>query len=182
VTVRRELSRDDIRALLAELGARLDAAGVEATIYIVGGAAMSLEFDVRRVTADVDAVFHPQTTVREQAQALAADRGLPGDWLNDSVRAFVPGDDADAIRYSVPGLSIALASARHLLAMKMAAFRPTDVSDLVVLFRELSIATPEEAADMALAVYGPNSMVLPDRDELLLSARAVIDRMRRSGQ
>jgi hypothetical protein len=48
---------------------------------------------------------------------MAADHGLPPDWLNDSVRGFVPGDDAEAVRYTVPGLAVALASPRHLLAM-----------------------------------------------------------------
>ena len=177
--MQRELAADDIRDLLAELGSRLAADGIEATIYIVGGAALSLEFDARRVTTDVDAVFHPRTTVRQLAETLARERDLPRDWLNDSVRAFVPGDDADAVRYSVPGLSIALASPRHLLAMKMAAFRPTDVTDLEVLFRALRIVSPEQAADIALGVYGEHSMVLPGRDELLLSARAVLDRLRR---
>lgn len=175
---RRELNADDIRTLLAELGSRLHERGVDATIYIVGGAAMALEFDSRRVTTDIDAVFHPPTTVREQAEAMALEHGLPPDWLSDAVRAFVPGDDAGAIALSVPGLSVALASAEHLLAMKMAAFRPTDIADLEVLFRELEVSRAEQAADIALTVYGEHSVVLPGRDELILTAQAVIERLR----
>lgn len=176
---RQELSAGEIEALLTELGARLRAQGVEATLYVVGGAAMALQFDIRRVTADVDAVFHPKVTVADEASAMAAEHGLPPDWLNDSVRAFLPGDDADAVPLVVPGLAVALASPKHLLAMKMAAFRPTDISDLAVLFRQLRVTTPEQAADIALAVYGEDSVVLPQRDELVLSARAVLDRISR---
>jgi hypothetical protein len=62
--------------------------------------------------------------------------------------------------------------------MKMAAFRPgQDLEDLVVLFRQLGIHRPEQAADIALWIYGKGTVVLPDRAELILSAQAVLDRM-----
>jgi hypothetical protein len=175
-----ELTHDEMRALLTELGARLHAAGVEATLYIVGGAAIAFELDVRRVTADIDAVFHPETTVRAEVAAMANEKGLPQGWLNDNARAFVPGGDDDAVPFTVPGMSVALASPRHLLAMKMAAARPgQDLDDLALLFDTLGLTTPEAAADVALAVYGEGSVVLPERDELVLTARAVFDRIRR---
>ncbi|MGJ0223635.1 hypothetical protein ACQUZK_09570, partial [Streptococcus pyogenes] len=104
---RRELSAEEVRELLEELGRRLQAKGVEATLYIVGGAAIALELDTRRVTADVDAIFHPATTVRDEARAIALDRDLPPDWLNDSVRAFVPGGDVDAVALEIEGLAVA---------------------------------------------------------------------------
>ena len=174
-----ELTHDEMRALLTELGARLHAAGVEATLYIVGGAAIAFELDVRRVTADIDAVFHPETTVRAEVAAMANEKGLPHGWLNDNARAFVPGGDDDAVPFTVPGMSVALASPRHLLAMKMAAARPgQDLDDLALLFDTLGLTTPEAAADVALAVYGEGSVVLPERDELVLTARAVFDRLR----
>lgn len=175
---RHELTVDDISALLAELGRRLRAKGVEATLYIVGGAAMAIELDTRRVTRDVDAIFHPTTTVRKVAEEMAVERGLPKRWLNDSVRPWVPDGDDEAVPFSVPGLSVALASPRHLLAMKMAAFRPTDKPDLVVLFRELQITRPEQAADLAIEVYGEHHMALPSRDELILEAESILARMR----
>jgi hypothetical protein len=175
---RQELSVAEIRALLIDLGERLQAQGVAGRLYIVGGAAIALELDERRVTADVDAIFHPETTVRAAAAAIAAERGLRPDWLNDSAKAFVPGEDHQAVPLAVPGLTVSLASPRHLLAMKMAAYRPgTDQTDLELLFNHLGISTAEEAADQAIAVYGEYTVVLPDRDELLLSARAVLDRI-----
>lgn len=173
-----ELTVDDIRSLLTELGRRLQAAGVEATMYVVGGAAIAIELDVRRVTRDVDAIFHPTTSVRTEAEAMAAAHGLPPTWLNSSVRPWVPGGDDEAVPFSVPGLSVALASPRHLLAMKMAAFRPSDKSDLVLLFQALGVTTADEAADLSIEVYGEDSVALPSRDELLLDAEAILARMR----
>ncbi|MPZ53645.1 MAG: hypothetical protein GEU79_13095 [Acidimicrobiia bacterium] len=175
---RLELGVDEIRALLTELGERLQAQGVAASIYVAGGAAIALEFDQRRVTEDIDAVFHPITTVREQATALAEEHGLSHRWLNDSIRAILPRGDDGAVVLDNPGLAVSLASPEHLVAMKMAAFRPRDIPDLELLFRELGISSPEAAAEIALAVYGEGSVVLPERDELILSARAVLNRMK----
>jgi hypothetical protein len=173
----RELTATEVRSLLTELGARLHDRGVEAQLYVVGGAAIALEFDVRRVTADIDAIFHPETTVSEEAEAMAAEHGLPTNWLNSNAKAFIPGGDDHAIPFSVPGLSVALASPEHLLAMKMASYRPgQDQADLELLFRELAVSTAAQAADLSLAVYGEHSVVLPGRDELILSAQAVLDR------
>lgn len=176
---RRELTAGEVRELLAELGRRLAAEGIEATIYVVGGAAIALEMDTRRVTADVDAIFQPETTVREVAEQLADERALPKDWLNNSVRAFVPGGDDDAVPLELDGITVTTASPEHLLAMKMASYRPgKDQSDLEVLFDRVGITEAAQAADIALAVYGEYSVVLPDRAELVLSAQAILDRRR----
>lgn len=175
-----ELDAERITHLLTELGRRLLNRGVEGHLYVVGGAAIALEFDTRRVTADVDAVLHPETTVRAEAEAMAAESGIPKSWLSDNAKAFLPGGDDRASTLSFPGLSVALASPEHLLAMKMAAYRPgQDQEDLVLLFTQLDVTTPEQAADLALEVYGEHTVVLPDRDELILSAQAVLERMRR---
>jgi len=173
---KRELGVGEVRELLIELGRRLQDKGVEAKIYIVGGAAIALELDTRRVTADIDAVFHPSTTVLEVAASMADELDLPTNWLNNHAASFVPGDDYGAPVLDVPGVSVSVASPEHLLAMKMASFRPgTDLADLDFLFRHLGITTAEQAADMALAIYGEYSIVLPGRDELLLSAQIILD-------
>lgn len=180
MTPRTEFTADEIRDLLAGLGRRLASQGVRATIHIVGGAAIALEFDTRRVTSDVDAVLDPATTVRAEAARIAVERGLPADWLNDYVAAFVPGHDDGATTLEIEGITVTTASPEHLLAMKMAAYRPgKDQSDLELLFDRLGVTTPEQAADIALHVYGPYTVVLPSRAELVLSARAILDRRRR---
>lgn len=174
---RRELTADEIRDLLTALGRRLEARGVEATIYIVGGAAIALEIDARRVTVDVDAVFRPEATVKEEAEALAAERGLPLHWLSDAVAGFVPGGDAGAVRLDIPGVAVTVGSTEHLLAMKMASYRPgKDQADLELLFDRLGVTSAEQAAQIALGVYGDYAVVLPGREELLLSAQAILDR------
>ena len=173
------LDRDKIIELLSELGRRLSARGVAGRLYVVGGAAMALEFDTRRTTRDIDAIFHPPTTVADQAASMATDLGLPPGWLSSAAQAFIPLPDEDPVSVDVEGLQVALTSPANLLAMKMAAGRPQDLTDLVVLFRHLKIRSPQQAVDMAERMYGADSVVLSGpRESLLLLAEAVLARVR----
>ena len=114
---------------------------------------------------------------------MAADLGLPPGWLSSAAEAFIPLPDEDPVSLDVEGLQIALSSPANLLAMKMAAGRPQDISDLVVLFRHLKIKSPQQAVDMAERIYGPDSVVLSEpRESLLLLAESVLARMRASGE
>lgn len=172
--------RDKIMELLGELGRRLSAKGVAGRLYVVGGAAMALEFDTRRTTRDIDAILDPPTTVADEAASMARDLGLPPGWLSAAAQAFIPLPDADPVSLDVEGLQVALSSPANLLAMKMAAGRPQDITDLVVLFRHLKISSPEQAVDIAERMYGTDSVVLSEpRVSLLLLAESVLARMRR---
>ena len=171
--------RDKIIELLTELGRRLSAKGVAGRLYVVGGAAMALEFDTRRTTRYIDAIFHPPTTVADVATSMARDLGLPPGWLSAAAQALIPLPDEDPVSFDVEGLQVAISSPANLLAMKMAAGRPQDITDLVVLFRHLKIKTPEQAVDIAERMYGPDSVVLSEpRESLLLLAESVLARLR----
>ena len=171
--------RDKILELLTELGRRLSIKGVAGRLYIVGGAAMALEFDTRRATRDIDAVLHPPTSVAAEAAAMAKDLGLPSGWLNAAATAFIPLPDEDQVSLDVEGLQVAVSSPANLLAMKMAAGRPQDLADLLVLFRHLKIRTPEQAVGIAERIYGDDSVVLSEpRESLLLLAESVLARLR----
>jgi Nucleotidyltransferase of unknown function (DUF6036) len=173
--------RDKIIELLTELGRRLSAKGVAGRLYIVGGAAMALEFDTRRTTRDIDAIFHPSTTVTDEAASMATDLGLPPGWLSASAQAFIPLPDEDPVSLDVEGLQVAVSSPANLLAMKMAAGRPQDITDLVVLFRHLKIRSPKQAVDIAERMYGSDSVVLREpRESLLLLAESVLAKVRTS--
>lgn len=152
--------REQIDRLLVELAAELDGRGVTADVFLVGGAAMAVAYDNRRATRDLDAVFVPTTVVREAAASLAERRGLPPDWLNDAVKGFLPGDDANASHYlTAPGLRVDVASPRYLLAMKLFAARPeSDADDIKVLYQFLGFTTVEEGLELVSSAY-PNRPV-----------------------
>ena len=84
------LDAEGVRALFQELSDRLDARGVQAQLFVVGGAAMALAYDQDRLTRDVDALFSPAPVVREVAEEISATRGLEPDWLNDAAKRFLP--------------------------------------------------------------------------------------------
>jgi hypothetical protein len=142
---------------------------------------MALEFDTRRTTRDIDAIFDPPTTVADEAVSMATDLGLPPGWLNAAAQALIPLPDEDPVSLDVEGLQVAVSSPANLLAMKMAAGRPQDITDLVVLFRHLKIRSPEQAVRIAERMYGDDSVVLNEpRESLLLLAEAVLARVRAS--
>ena len=125
--------------------------GVAGRLYVVGGTAMALEFDTRRTTRDIEAVFHPPTTVADEAASMATDLGLPSGWLSAAAQAFIPLPDENPVSLDIEGLQVAVSSPANLLAMKTAAGRPQDMSDMVVLFRHLKIRRAGQAVDMCRA-------------------------------
>lgn len=166
------LDAEQVRALLTELGARLSAQGIEARLFLVGGAAMALAFSSRRITRDLDAVFEPKREIYAHAAAIARERGLAEDWLNDSVKGLLPDKTAPVegtASFSAPGIHVGVASAEYLFAMKAAAARlETDGADLRLLARELGITTTAQALELVERFYRPERLTA--KTQLILEA------------
>jgi hypothetical protein len=141
--------------LLDELSAELARRGARADLFLVGGAAIAVAYDSARATRDLDAVFLPTDVVRECALAVAERRGLAKDWLNDAVKGFLPGPDPEAERfYASDSLTVDVASARYLLAMKLFSSRvENDADDIMFLYRQLGLTTVAEGLDLVESVY-----------------------------
>ncbi|MGH3681702.1 MAG: hypothetical protein ACRDT2_15830 [Natronosporangium sp.] len=107
------LDREAITEALRRLGERLAYRGVVADLYISGGAAMALAYDLRRSTRDVDALFHPHGAVAAEAQAVALELGLPQWWLNEQASAYVSpvADTGAPLVFEHPGLRVHAVSA-----------------------------------------------------------------------
>src|SRR3954468_2743878 len=80
------LGRAELEQAFAALGDRLVRRGVVADLFVVGGAAMALAYDAKRVTRDVDATFVPHGVVLEEARNVADALGLPPWWLKTNPR------------------------------------------------------------------------------------------------
>lgn len=116
------LGRNELLNAFELLDDELGRMGVEADLFVVGGAAMAVAYDARRATTDVDAVFVPSKEVRTAASRVAEELGLEEDWLNDGVKGFLPGEDAEQVGvYEGTNLHVAAASPKFLLAMKLMA-------------------------------------------------------------
>lgn len=151
------LSRDDIVALLEELGRELADQGVQGNLFVVGGAAIALAYNARRATRDIDGVFEPKEVIYRAAATVAARHHLPPSWLNDSVKALLPGNDPGATDIlEVPGLTVSVPSPRYLLALKVAAARvDRDADDILLLASLCGLRTPSEILDVTEQVIGP---------------------------
>jgi hypothetical protein len=153
------LDRDQLIALLTELGRRLDSRGVLGELFVVGGAAMALAYDARRMTSDVDGIFEPKSVVYDAARAIAAERpDLDDDWLNDGVKGFLPGEDKNPqLILEVPGLRVSAPATDYLLAMKVFASRiDRDDDDIKYLANQLGLTTSDEVLDVVTRFYPAN--------------------------
>ncbi|MBX7068734.1 MAG: hypothetical protein K1X38_05050 [Microthrixaceae bacterium] len=155
------LDAEGVQALFQQLSDRLDAVGVHAQLYVVGGAAMALAYDSSRLTRDVDALFVPAPEVRAAAEAIAADHGLEPDWLNDAAKGFLPGqDDRPVTVFESESLLVQVASPEYLLAMKLHASRDErDLDDAATLFLHLGYSTAEECIDLLARSYSSRQLM-----------------------
>lgn len=142
--------------------------GVRAELFVVGGAAMAIAYDARRTTTDVDAIFVPSDIVREAATEVAERLELEPDWLNDGAKSFAPGNDpAQASVFEGRFLSVAVASPRYLLAMKLLASRTDrDIDDIKILYNLCGLSTAQEGIEV-LESYYP-ARIIPVRAQFLL--------------
>jgi len=153
-TLDREDILDGLRALIAELRASNQIAGIR----IVGGAALALRYFDRGTTQDLDSLHIDPGSDAEVAAAatrVAQARGWDPGWLNFDV------EKADALPtfgrrtvewetiYDQDGIVIQLAAKEAMLAMKLRANRPgRDTNDIRQLLRLCEIRSVDEAEEM----------------------------------
>lgn len=151
------LSAPDIRRLLALLNDELMRSDTIGEVFLVGGAVMCLAYAARPSTQDLDAVFRPTVEVRHAAARVAMQVGLPGDWLNDSVKGFMSPRGDFAPFLDLAHLHVLTAQPEYLLAMKCLAFRigPEfhDEEDVRYLLRHLDIRTAGRAVEIITRYY-----------------------------
>ncbi len=142
------LTRADLLEALQELIRELRARNVSGEIRIVGGAALSLSYFERDVTQDIDLMNvrgGDNEAVAEAARSVASRLDLNDNWLNFEVT------QSDALPtlgrevewhtiFSSAQITIQVASAQALLAMKLRANRPgRDVNDIRALLALVGI-------------------------------------------
>lgn len=175
--------REGLLGLLTQVGAELEAEGLHGQVFLVGGAALALAYDARRLTRDVDGMFEPKTRVYEAAARVARRNGLDDEWLNDSVKGLMPGRDAgQGTVMSVPGLDIQVASPEYLLAMKVAAARTDrDYDDIRFLIGECGFTTVGQVLESVERTWGSQApYVLRPKSRFIVEQ--IIDEMRPPGR
>ena len=145
------MDREEIEGALLELAEELDRRGVVARIYLVGGAAMVLAYESRFSTDDVDASGYPTEDVLAVAAEVAERRGLRPDWLDDSVKVYLPVASEPEWRpvFKVGSAEVVVADEQTLLAMKMRASRGRrDEADIQFLLDKCKITSIDAALEL----------------------------------
>jgi len=159
------LSRERLLEALAGVTRILVEKEISARLYIVGGAAMSLQYDARDATRDIDARYYPKEAVADAALQVARECGLPADWLNDEAAMFISpviDDENPTLIMSKGAVTIHVASAKVLLAMKIRASRPgRDVPDIKFLCKFLELKSVAQAIKVFESYYPEDP--LPNR-------------------
>lgn len=133
------LSRDEILAAWTRLGALAHGEGKLVEIIVVGGAVMAVLFRSRPSTADVDGIFEPAADTRRWAQAVADERGLAADWLNDGAKGYVNQPSAGPLLHESDGITVRTLAFAQLLALKLMAWRDdVDFDDALNILRALA--------------------------------------------
>lgn len=153
--------KSEIVKYLHMLSEKLRQRNVKGEICLYDGAVMCLVYDARPSTKDVDAIFQPAEIIRDAAREIAAEYGLPDDWLNDGVKGFLV-EHPKSVFLNLPHLTVMVADPEYLLAMKALSARidATDGPDIVFLIKALKITTIEEVFNIIEAYY-PDRIIRP---------------------
>ncbi|MCL2049669.1 MAG: DUF6036 family nucleotidyltransferase [Defluviitaleaceae bacterium] len=145
-----ELSRADILKYFEEINNRLAFDGKHGEILLTGGAALTLVFNARNSTRDIDAVFRPMQDMRKIISSIAKEHSLESDWLNDAVKTYVTDKLTVEPFKAYSNLTITTVDAKSLLAMKLnsARFGTKDMDDSIFLMNLLNIKTEKEVFDI----------------------------------
>ena len=151
-----------MKRLLHRLNEELEKEGCIGEIGIVGGAAMCLVYNARKMTRDIDAVFEPTNIIRRLAEKIAEEESLPKDWLNDSVKGFLQSRFERKEILSLPYLKVWSPNAEYLLAMKCLSARwdSYDREDVIFLIKRLGYRRPNDVLRMIESYY-PQKKILP---------------------
>lgn len=155
------MTKDEINQYLKELNDELHSMEIKGEVCLYGGAVMSLAYDARPDTKDVDAIFKPAEKVREAAARIARMHDLRPDWLNDGVKGFlVPHKQRILAEY--PNLRVFIPEPDYLLAMKAISARTDtmDAADVKFLIGLLKMKSVDEVLTLVEKYY-PRQQIKP---------------------
>jgi len=169
------LTRVRLTTALRRLAELAQEEGITLELSLYGGAVFTLVYASRESTRDVDGLIRPEAEGRRLAQRVAAEQGLPTDWLSGDVAQFLA--DREEKRRVLTGefgsgLRVTAPTAAYLLALKLRASRPRlpgyigDEADIEFLLRKIRPQSLEEVEALYERFF-PHD-VLPDRTRSLV--------------
>jgi len=148
------MDRDKLLKIFDYLNERLKENQLQLEITVYGGSIMTMVYDNRPATRDIDCVFS-ETNIKLLGNILDLTKftfNLSDDWINEEIREPLKSllkEDKETYKvYS--NLKILKPKAEQLLAMKVLAARPEPAKDFIdayILCKDLNITTRTELLD-----------------------------------
>ncbi len=149
------ITKELLDAVFARMNDLLGEERLSLDVYLFGGANMVYSYASRSRTEEVDVGAPTDLRVERIAVRVGAEFGLPANWIDTQFHRFLP-PTSDAGKWTVldlPNLRVGAASARYMLAMKLAAGRAKDWPDVELLFHELGIRSSDETLKIYREVW-----------------------------
>ncbi len=149
------MDKEKLLAIFDYLNERLRENQLQLEITIYGGSIMTMVYDNRPATKDIDCVFS-ETNLRLLENILDLTKftfNLSEDWINEEVKEplkYLLKEDKETYK-AYSNLRILKPKAEQLLAMKILAARPEPAKDFVdayILCKDLHITTKTELLDI----------------------------------
>ena len=159
------MDRDKLLQIFDYLNERLKENQLQLELTIYGGTVMTMVYDNRPATRDIDCVFSNvnQNLLENILEMTKFTFNLPKNWINEEIKeplkSIIKEDKETYKLYS--NLKILKPKAEQLLAMKILAARPEPAKDFIdafILCRDLNISTKEELLS-AVEKYLPLSLI-----------------------
>ena len=140
------LNKNNIDEILTTLGDYYDEmhGKEEIHLYIVGGAAVVLNFTFRKSTIDIDALYMNNVIFNEAIEKTAQHYKLPYDWLNQEFKntpSYSDKINCNSVFYKKFGnnIKVYVLPPKYLIAMKLKSSRPTggDLEDIIMMIYEM---------------------------------------------
>jgi len=142
------LTKREIVKFLQLINEKLAEQGQFGKIVICGGAAMTLAYNARNSTYDIDALYKPKDAITDIIALIAVENRLGSQWLNDDVSIFT--SELKKLTTSsflaLSNLTVDIADAECLLTMKLISAREDshDLHDAAILIKHLGINSVED--------------------------------------
>ena len=130
--------KERLEQLLKEFLKELNDRGVKGTIFLVGGAALSLYYFERDSTTDIDAGLPSDPRISEVIKEISIREGLSSNWINSDASMYFgfPPENYWVTKRIVGEITLKTASPELLLAMKLKASRGRrDNEDILELIK-----------------------------------------------
>lgn len=158
----KELSKQDILKYFEQINIRLAKENKYGEILIAGGAALTLVFNARQSTYDIDAIFRPKEDMRAIIKSMAEEYNINEDWLNDGVKGFITNNMKSSTYLECSNLTVSSLDAECLLAMKLTSARSLskDMEDSIFLMGILKIRSQQELFALIEKYTHPNQQTM----------------------